>query len=122
MERWREDLLLSPVPLAGQNLRYESRRITFTRKHIGITLILCITSAFVGVVLAQGSIVNIDPRRHGKLAAAQKYIVQAFEKLDQAQQANEDQLGGHAQRAKDLLVQADGEIRLAADVANEHRR
>jgi hypothetical protein len=93
-----------------------------TKKHLAITLILCITSAFVGVVFAQGPIVNIDPRRHGNLAAAQKYIVQAFQKLDRAQQANEDQLGGHAQRAKDLLVQADGEIRLAADVANEHRR
>ena len=93
-----------------------------TKKHVAITLVLCMTSAFVGVVLAQAPIVNIDPRRHGNLAAAQRSIVQAFQKLDRAQQANEDQLGGHAQRAKDLLVQADAEIRLAADVSNEHRR
>ena len=86
-----------------------------------VTLLLCLTSALVGVVLAQGPVVNIDRNRHGNLAAAQSYIVQAYERLDRAQQANEDQLGGHAQRAKDLLTQADQEIRLAANVANEHR-
>lgn len=86
-----------------------------------VTLLLCLTSALVGVVLAQGPVVNIDRNRHGNLAAAQSYIVQAYERLDRAQQANEDQLGGHAQRAKDLLTQADHEIRLAANVANEHR-
>jgi hypothetical protein len=31
-------------------------------------------------------------------------------------------LGGHAQRAKELLTQADQEIRLAANVSNEHGR
>ena len=31
-------------------------------------------------------------------------------------------LGGHAQRAKDLLTQADAEIRQAANVANSNRR
>jgi hypothetical protein len=31
-------------------------------------------------------------------------------------------LGGHAQRAKDLLTQADEEIRQAANVANSHDR
>jgi hypothetical protein len=93
-----------------------------TKRNLVITLILCITSAFVGVMFGQAPIVNIDRRRHGNLAAAQSYIVQAYQKLDRAQQANEDQLGGHAQRAKDLLTQADGEIRLAANVANENRR
>jgi hypothetical protein len=73
-------------------------------------------------MFAQAPVVNIDRRRHGNLAAAQSYIVQAYQRLDQAQQANEDQLGGHAQRAKNLLSQADSEIRLAADVANEHHR
>ncbi len=93
-----------------------------TKKSLAITLVLCIASAFVGVMFGQAPVVNIDPHRHGNLAAAQNYIVQAYQRMDRAQQANEDQLGGHAQRAKDLLVQADSEIRLAADVANEHRR
>jgi hypothetical protein len=93
-----------------------------TKRSLIVTLVLCITSAWVGAMFAQAPVVNIDRRRHGNLAAAQSYIVQAYQRLDQAQQANEDQLGGHAQRAKNLLSQADSEIRLAADVANEHHR
>jgi hypothetical protein len=87
-----------------------------------ITVMACIVSVLAGVMLAQAPVVNIDHRRHGNLAAAQSYIVQAYQKLDQAQQANEDQLGGHAQRAKELLTQADEEIRLAANVANQNHR
>jgi len=93
-----------------------------TKRNLVITVTLCIVSAFVGAMFAQAPVVNIDRRRHGNLAAAQSYIVQAYQRLDRAQQANEDQLGGHAQRAKDLLTQADEEIRLAANVANENRR
>jgi hypothetical protein len=93
-----------------------------TKKHLAITTTLLLTLSFAGVTFAQAPVVNIDPHRHGNLAAAQRYIVQAYEKLDQAQRANEDQLGGHAARAKQLLTQADEEIRLAADVANENRR
>jgi hypothetical protein len=93
-----------------------------TKRNLVITLILCIASAFVGVMFAQGPVVNIDRRRHGNLAAAQGYVVQAYQMLDRAQQANEDQLGGHAQKAKELLTQADNEIRQAANVANENRR
>jgi len=77
--------------------------------------------AVCGVMFAQAPVVNIDPHRHGNLAAAQSFIVQAYQRMNRAQAANEDQLGGHAQKAKDLLVQADAEIRLAANVANEHR-
>lgn len=76
----------------------------------------------VEVSFAQAPVVNIDPHRHGNLAAAQRYIVQAYQKLDSAQRANQDQLGGHAQRAKNLLTQADEEIRLAANVSNAEGR
>ena len=65
-----------------------------------------------------GPVVNIGTR-HGNLRAAQQYIVAAFQRIGDAQRANHGQLGGHAQRAKDLLAQADEELRLAADVANE---
>ncbi|HEX4576583.1 MAG TPA: hypothetical protein VH117_04490 [Edaphobacter sp.] len=34
---------------------------------------------------AQAPVVNIDPHRHGNLAAAQSFIVQAYQKLDVAQ-------------------------------------
>ncbi len=74
------------------------------------------------VTLAQAPVVNIDAHRHGNLAAAQRYIVQAYQKIDAAQGDNHEQLGGHAQRAKDLLTQADEELRLAANVANSKDR
>ena len=66
----------------------------------------------------QAPVVNIDPNRHGNLAAAQGDIVDAYQRIDMAQSANNDQLGGHAQKAKDFLAQADMELRSAADFAN----
>ncbi len=67
---------------------------------------------------AQMPMQNIDPQRHGNLAAAQNLVVQAFERLKCAQVANNYQLGGHVERAKELLRQANEEIKLAAETAN----
>ena len=67
---------------------------------------------------AQMPVQDIDPMRHGNLAAAQNLVVQAFERLSDAQVANDYQLGGHVARAKDLLRQANEEIKLAAEAAN----
>jgi hypothetical protein len=69
-------------------------------------------------VSAQVPVENVDPQRHGNLAAAQRLVVQAYERLNDAQNANDYQLGGHAARAKDLLRQANDEIKLAAEAAN----
>jgi hypothetical protein len=74
-----------------------------------------------GALLAQAPVVNIGDR-HGNLRAAQQYIVSAWQRIDEAQQDNNYNLGGHAGRAKELLVQADEELRLAANVANSHER
>ena len=49
---------------------------------------------------------------------AQRLVVQAFEKLSDAQFDNDSRLGGHAGRAKELLRQANEEIKLAAEAAN----
>jgi hypothetical protein len=65
---------------------------------------------------------NVSPRRHPNLAAAQRLSAQAFDKLVLAQEANEWDLGGHAQKAKDLLQQVNDEIKLAAEAANQNRR
>jgi tellurite resistance protein len=85
------------------------------------TITVCVVVACVGIAFAQAPVVNIY-RRHGNLRAAQIAIVQAYQKIDAAQRDNQDQLGGHAQRAKDLLTQADEELRLAANVANQEGR
>ena len=68
--------------------------------------------------IAQQPVQNIDPYRHGNLAAAQNLVVGAFDKLSDAQYANHDALGGHAARAKELLRQANEEIKMAAIAAN----
>jgi hypothetical protein len=70
------------------------------------------------VASAQVPIQNIDPQRHGNLAAAQGLVVGAFDRLSDAQYASHDALGGHAERAKELLREANEEIKLAAVAAN----
>ncbi len=75
-------------------------------------------ACFALAALAQAPVQNIDPHRHGNLAAAQRLIVQAYDRVGTAQQDNRYDLGGHATRAKELLRQASEELRLAANAAN----
>jgi hypothetical protein len=63
---------------------------------------------------------NVSPYRHGNIARAQEYSRYAFDAMTQAQQSNEFDMGGHAERAKQLLAQANDEMKLAAQWAN-HR-
>jgi hypothetical protein len=51
------------------------------------------------------------------LTAAQKLVSQAFDELETAEKANEYDMEGHAQKAKDLLKTASDEIKLAAEAA-----
>jgi hypothetical protein len=71
-------------------------------------------------LVAGGVIVAQDPHRNPNLAEAQRMIDQAIGKLDEAQKVNHDDMEGHAERAKDLLGQARGEIRAAAEAADRH--
>lgn len=81
--------------------------------------VLAVTAAVAAcAVSAQVPVQNIDPGRHGNLAAAQRLVVQAFERLSDAQVANDYRLGGHVGRAKELLREANEEIRMAAESAN----
>jgi hypothetical protein len=70
------------------------------------------------VALAQAPQRNISGGRHPNLAAAQRLSRQAWEKVVAAQNANEFDLGGHAQKAKDLLDQVNNELKQAAEAAN----
>ena len=79
---------------------------------IGMTLLLA-TAA-----LAQKPAENVNPKRHPNLAAAQRLVDQAFNKISAAQQANERDMNGHAAKAKQLLDQANSELKLAAEAAN----
>jgi hypothetical protein len=73
-----------------------------------------------GVLGAQMPKDNVGAR-HPNLAAAQRLSQQAWEKMTAAQQANEWDMDGHAAKAKDLLDQANREMKLAAEAANHHK-
>jgi len=64
---------------------------------------------------------NVNPGRHPNLAAAQDLAARAFDRIQDAQRANEWDMDGHAQKAKDLLAEATEEIKQAALAANHHR-
>ena len=68
--------------------------------------------------LAQKPIENVSPKKHPNLAAAQRLVDQAFNKITAAQQANEWDMAGHAAKAKQLLDQANAELKQAAEAAN----
>ncbi len=59
---------------------------------------------------------------HPNLKAAHADLKNAIQKITHAQQANEYDMEGHAQKAKDLLVQAEVELRQAAEAANANHK
>ena len=76
-----------------------------------------------GITIAQGPPErNVSGARHPNLAAAQRLCDQAYNKIVAAQQANEWDMDGHAQKAKDLLDQANRELKAAAEAANHNHR
>jgi len=72
-----------------------------------------------GVAIAQRPKQNVSPGRHPNLAAAQRLSRQAWERVGDAQRANEWDLQGHAQKAKELLDQVNRELKLAAEASNQ---
>jgi len=75
-----------------------------------------------GAVALARPVTNISPERHPNLAAAQRLSAEAWDKVMAAQQANEWDMGGHAQKAKEMLDQVNAELKMAAEAANAHRR
>jgi hypothetical protein len=72
-----------------------------------------------GVAFAEKPAQNISSGKHPNLAAAQRLSEQAFEKIVAAQHANEWDMKGHAQKAKELLDQVNAELKEAALAANQ---
>jgi hypothetical protein len=92
------------------------RRTRFLAVVLGVLLL------FGGAALAQKPKQNISPARHPNLAAAQRLSEQAFEKIVRAQKANEWDMQGHAQKAKELLDEVNKELKLAAEAANRNAK
>ena len=75
-----------------------------------------------GAAIAQRPARNVSGARHPNIAAAQRLARQAWQRIVDAQKANEWDLDGHAQKAKDLLDQANNELKLAAEASNRNHR
>jgi hypothetical protein len=93
------------------------------RGNVLVRVVLALALLCTGVLFAQRRPAqNVSPRRHPNLAAAQRLSEQAYQRVVAAQRANEFDLGGHAQHAKELLDQVNRELKQAAQESNEDHR
>jgi hypothetical protein len=88
------------------------------KKSLVINTILIAALFCGGFVLAQAPVQDIDGNLHANLAAAQAHVVQAFNSILAAQKQNSDDMQGHAEKARQFLIQANQELKLAALSAN----
>ena len=77
--------------------------------------------AWSALLSGQGRPEDNVGRRHPNLEAAQRLSTQAYERMRAAQRANEFDLAGHAQKAEELLDQANRQMAAAANTANHDR-
>jgi hypothetical protein len=82
----------------------------------------CATGLFLGSLALGQPKQNVKAGRHPNLAAAQRLSENAYNKIIAAQQANEWDMQGHAQKAKGLLEQANTELKAAAQAANKNAK
>jgi hypothetical protein len=87
-------------------------------KNIGKKSLAAATLLIALNACASEPALDVSRYRHGNLAAAQESIRDAYDRLTDAQDANHDELGGHAARAKELLREAADEVKFAAEAAN----
>jgi hypothetical protein len=82
-----------------------------------------ILAVAVAVFLGLGVSASAHPKhsKHPNIAAAHRLVMQAMKRIDAAQKANEFDLGGHAAKAKDLLTQAEAELKQAMEAAKENK-
>ncbi|MFO0747792.1 MAG: hypothetical protein U1F43_19320 [Myxococcota bacterium] len=85
-----------------------------------IASLIISTVSLGGVAMAKPT-PNTSAKKHPNLHSAQVLIEKAYKKVEAAQKANEFDLGGHAQKAKELLDQANAELKAAAEVSNENK-
>jgi hypothetical protein len=73
---------------------------------------------FCGVTLAQKPVLDINPKVHPNLAEAQRLVAEAHNYIEKAQAANREDMQGHAEKARQLLAEANRELKAAAEAAN----
>jgi hypothetical protein len=87
-------------------------------KRIASAALLAGIALIATAAIAQQPVRDISGKRHPNLARAQHQVDMAYQSVLAAQRANEFDLGGHAQKAKELLDQANAELKQAAEVSN----
>ena len=75
-----------------------------------------------GVTFAQEPVQDINPKFHPNLAAAQHHVVEANNLIALAQKDNKYDMKGHAEKARQLLVEVNNELKAAAEAANAARK
>jgi hypothetical protein len=83
---------------------------------------VCSLFVFCILVLGQEPVQDIDRARHPNLAEAQRLVVEANDYIEKAQKDNRYDMKGHAEKARQLLVQVNLELKAAAQAANEAMR
>lgn len=71
-----------------------------------------------GATLAQEPVQDISAKVHPNLAAAQRHVVEANAAIATAQKDNRYDMKGHAEKARQLLVEVNNELKAAAEAAN----
>ena len=93
----------------------------FTRNNRVLGFVMAFALLIGAAAFAQKPARNVSGARHPNLAAAQRLAAQAYQKIVAAQQANEFDLKGHAQKAKELLDQVNNELKQAAEASNQRK-
>ncbi|HET7395429.1 MAG TPA: hypothetical protein VFK12_03215 [Gammaproteobacteria bacterium] len=83
-----------------------------------------ILAAAVAAFLGLSATANAHPKHpgHPNIVSAHKLVMQAIKRIEAAQKANEFDLGGHAAKAKDLLAQAESELKQALEAAKTNSK
>ena len=109
---------------AAIGLAYQASYI-YTFRMIKTRLIAAVLGSMLligGIAVAQKPKENVSAARHPNIAAAQDLCRQAYEKIVAAQKANEWDMAGHAQKAKNLLDQVNNQLKMAAEAANANKK
>ena len=81
-----------------------------TKKGMAVLSVLM----FCVAIAAQEPVVDIDKNKHANLAEAQRLVVEANRYIAEAQKENNYDMKGHAEKARQLLVQVNQELKAAA--------
>lgn len=88
------------------------------KENLLFTSIISAGLLFSAMTLAQDPVYNIDKNLHPNLAEAQRLVIQAHSYVKAAQKDNRYDMHGHCTSARNLLVQVNEQLKLAAEDAN----